>query len=415
VARLEIDQVTGIEGAASDRGVVLVVDDSRMNRLVLQRSLEAQGHTVLLAEDGQQALDRIAQQPVDLVLLDIEMPVLDGYAVLERMKSNPDLRAIPVVVISAIEEQEAAVRCIELGAEDVLPKPFNPVLLRARLQASLARKRLHDLEQEYLAALASAKAAAEAANDAKSSFLANVSHELRTPLTSVLGFAKIARRQLDERVRPALPTDESPQAADAAAAVARIDSSLATIVSEGERLTALIDNVLDLAKIEAGRYELRRDRVDVAAVVDRAIAATAALADGKGLAVTRRLTGGTPDVIGDRDALVQVVVNLVSNAVKFTDRGEIAVAAGRRDGHVVVSVSDTGIGLAPAQRDQIFEKFVQGSDPRTQKPRGTGLGLAICREIVERHGGRIWVASEPGRGSTFSFSLPPAPEAAAGG
>lgn len=135
---------------ADAQGQILVVDDNRMNRIKLSRSLEVQGHTVSLAEDGQSALDMLQAEPFDVVLLDIIMPVMDGYQVLEAMKADPELRDIPVIVISALDEMDSVVRCVEMGAEDYLPKPFNPVLLQARLNASLQKKTLRDLEKAYL-------------------------------------------------------------------------------------------------------------------------------------------------------------------------------------------------------------------------------------------------------------------------
>jgi two-component system, cell cycle response regulator len=134
----------------ADGGTVLVVDDDPVNRAILQRGLERQGHRVRTAEDGRQAVEMLASEPVDVVLLDVLMPEMDGYAVLERMKADDRLRDIPVVVVSALDEMESVVRCIEMGAEDYLPKPFDPTLLRARINAGLAKKRLRDLEAEYL-------------------------------------------------------------------------------------------------------------------------------------------------------------------------------------------------------------------------------------------------------------------------
>ncbi len=163
--------------AASGR--ILVVDDNRMNRLKLSRSLEGQGYAVGLAEDGQQALDVLANQSFDVVLLDIIMPEMDGYQVLERIKASPDLRDIPVIVISALDEIDSAVRCIEIGAEDYLPKPFNPVLLRARLNASLQKKKLRDLEKAYLQQEVTLRQSEKLATLGKLS--AGMAHELNNP------------------------------------------------------------------------------------------------------------------------------------------------------------------------------------------------------------------------------------------
>jgi signal transduction histidine kinase len=255
-----------------------------------------------------------------------------------------------------------------------------------------------------------AKEAAEAANEVKGTFLASVSHELRTPLTSVVGFAKVIRRQLDERILPNVDaTDPRTERA-----IKQVRENVSVIVTEGERLTTLINNVLDLAKIEAGRVEWRMEPTSMLEVIDHALATTSGLFEAKGLSVERALPPALPLVVADRDSLTQVVINLLSNAVKFTEQGTVTCRARATEEGIVVAVVDTGIGIAPADQGVVFEKFTQvGGDTLTDKPHGTGLGLPICREIVERHGGRIWLESELGRGSTFSFLLPLAPPAGA--
>ncbi|MGZ5127886.1 MAG: ATP-binding protein, partial [Burkholderiales bacterium] len=254
-----------------------------------------------------------------------------------------------------------------------------------------------------------ARAAAEEADAAKSSFLSTVSHELRTPLTSVLGFAKIIRRRLEERLFPMIAEDDRKVAQTKKQVIENLD----VVVSEGERLTKLIDDVLDLAKIEAGKFTWNMSSVSMSDVLDRATAATASLFETRKLKLIRTVEPELPTVTGDQDRLIQVVINLISNAVKFTDAGAITCAA-RRDGdELVISVIDSGIGIAPADQPKVFEKFKQVGDTLTDKPKGTGLGLPICKEIVEYHGGHIWVESEPGKGSTFSFTLPIAEAAVA--
>jgi signal transduction histidine kinase/DNA-binding response OmpR family regulator len=247
-----------------------------------------------------------------------------------------------------------------------------------------------------------ARAAAEQADAAKSSFLSTVSHELRTPLTSVLGFAKIIRRRLDERLFPLIPEDDR----KVQQAKQQVIENLGVVVSEGERLTKLIDDVLDLAKIEAGKFTWNMGSVSVTDVIDRATAATSSLFEAKKLNLIRDIEPDLPAITGDQDRLIQVVINLISNAVKFTDAGSITCSVHRRDSELIVSVKDSGIGIALADQPKVFEKFKQVGDTLTDKPKGTGLGLPICKEIVEYHGGRIWVDSEPGQGSTFSFTLP---------
>ena len=247
-----------------------------------------------------------------------------------------------------------------------------------------------------------ARAAAEDADAAKSAFLSTVSHELRTPLTSVLGFAKIIKKRLEDRIFPLLTTDDR----KVRQTIQQVGDNLNVVVSEGERLTKLIDDVLDLAKIEAGKLEWHMATVSIADIVDRAAAATSSLFEQKGLPFIKDVAPDLPPVLGDADRLLQVVINLVSNAVKFTSAGSVACRARLQDDGITVSVIDTGLGISPPDQPKVFEKFKQVGDTLTDKPKGTGLGLPICREIVEHHGGRIWVESEPGRGSTFSFVLP---------
>jgi signal transduction histidine kinase/DNA-binding response OmpR family regulator len=287
------------------------------------------------------------------------------------------------------------------------------------VQSTDQEGRFTDADQRLLATIASAvgvafhnahlfeetrlaRAAAEEADATKSSFLSTVSHELRTPLTSVLGFAKIIRRRLEERLFPLIPEGDR----KVLQAKQQVVENLGVVVSEGERLTKLIDDVLDLAKIEAGKFTWNLTNVSMADVIERATSATSSLFDAKRLTLIRDVESDLPVINGDQDRLIQVVINLISNAVKFTERGSVTCAAHKKDGELVVSVTDSGIGIAPADQAKVFEKFKQVGDTLTDKPKGTGLGLPICKEIVEFHGGRIWVESAPGKGSTFSFTLP---------
>ncbi len=246
--------------------------------------------------------------------------------------------------------------------------------------------------------LQEAKEVADEASRVKGAFLSTVSHELRTPLTSVLGFAKLIKKRLGDAVGPAVAPDDR----KAQRALQQVNENAGIIVAEGERLTALINDVLDLAKIESGKVEWHMQPVAVGEIVQRAIAATNALSGAKGLVVHTEIDSSLSTVVGDPDRLIQVVINLLSNAIKFTDQGAITCGAHRVDGAIEVRVTDTGTGLAPEDQGKVFEQFVQVGDTLTGKPTGTGLGLPIC----EHHGGRIWVESAVGMGSTFAFTLP---------
>jgi signal transduction histidine kinase len=247
-----------------------------------------------------------------------------------------------------------------------------------------------------------ARAAAEAANESKSAFLANVSHELRTPLTSIIGFTRMVQKRLAERILP-LVAGADPRVTRAAD---QVSENLRIILAEGERLTSLINDLLDLEKIGAGKMVWHMGPLQLAEVIDQAHAATSTLLEAKGLAWVREIPPDLPKIHGDRDRLEQVLINLISNAVKFTQQGAITCRVEPVAQELVVSVIDQGIGIAPEDQVLVFEKFRQVGDTLTGKPKGTGLGLSICKEIVTHHGGRMWLRSELGVGSAFFFSLP---------
>jgi signal transduction histidine kinase/GAF domain-containing protein len=273
-------------------------------------------------------------------------------------------------------------------------------------------------------------------DQAKTNFITAVSHELRTPLTSILGFASLIQRDLQRRIVPHLDSEEEP-----GQAVSRIQHNLAIIEQESMRITRLINDMLDIAKIEAGQMEWRMEETNLTGVIDQAVTATTALAEEKNLPVQIHLPSGKlPPVWADQDRISQVMTNLLANAIKFTERGDIEVRGwilsvkdgslectdpiptlydsvgaiqenltklGFSDGTwVVVSVTDTGVGIKPDDIPYVFEKYRQVGDVAASPLKGTGLGLPISKEIVEHHGGRIWVESKQGKGSTFSFALP---------
>ncbi len=239
----------------------------------------------------------------------------------------------------------------------------------------------------------------------KTDFISTVSHELRTPLTSVLGFAKLIQKKLEESIFPLIQTDDK----KVNRSVRQVTENLEIIVSEGTRLTKLINEVLDVAKIEAGKMQWSMDILAITEVIDRAFSATSALFEQKSLIPIREIESDLPNIYGDKDRLIQVVINLISNAVKFTESGHITCRVNLDQQSIVVSIIDQGVGISESDQPKVFEKFKQVGDTLTDKPQGTGLGLPISREIVEHHGGKIWVESEIGKGSTFSFRLPIAP------
>jgi signal transduction histidine kinase len=228
----------------------------------------------------------------------------------------------------------------------------------------------------------------EAASLHKSQFLANMSHELRTPLNAVLGYAEL----IQDGIYGEVPD--------------KIHEVLGRIQQNGRHLLGLINDVLDLSKIEAGQLTLAPADYSMREVVLSVVSATEALAAEKKLALEVDVPPDLPHGRGDERRLTQVLLNLVSNAIKFTEAGSVRIRASVEDGSFVVAVTDTGVGIAPEDQARVFEEFQQVDSSSTRKKGGTGLGLAIARRIVELHGGRIWVESTPGQGSTFLFTLP---------
>jgi signal transduction histidine kinase len=245
-------------------------------------------------------------------------------------------------------------------------------------------KQLRDREQS----LVEARALAEGASRHKSQFLANMSHELRTPLNAILGYTEL---MLDNIYGE--PTD-------------KMRAVLARIQSNGKHLLGLINDVLDLSKIEAGQLTLSATEYSIKEVVHNVYSALEPLAKAKALALTVQMPARLPAAQGDERRVTQVLLNLVGNAIKFTDKGDVSITVSSSDESFTVAVRDTGSGIASGDQLKIFEEFQQADSSTTKEKGGTGLGLAISKRIIEMHGGRLRVDSVPGEGSTFYFTIP---------
>ena len=230
--------------------------------------------------------------------------------------------------------------------------------------------------------------ALERANRLKSEFLANVSHELRTPMNAIIGYSKLMLDGLDGELN------------------AQQEADLGRVTTAADNLLGLINGLLDLSKIEAGRMELTVEEVDIRPIVEDVVALVHPQSDAKEIEVRAKIPTEVPTILADRARFRQVLVNLVSNAVKFTDKGAVILSATTGDGWVTVSVSDTGIGISPEAQAYIFDEFRQADASTTRRYGGTGLGLAISKRLVALHGGRIWVESGAAGGSVFSFTMP---------
>lgn len=286
--------------------------------------------------------------------------------------------------------------------------------ITAEYEASEATLLAKEAAEEAEGKLRDSYAELEAANQRlleldklKSDFLSSVSHELRTPLTSIRGFASLIDREFSRSFALLASEDGALQKKSQ-----RISDNLAIILKESERLTRLINDVLDLSKIEAGRIEWRNELICAEKMVMDSLNAAQGMFDLKpAVALHFEIQENLPNIAGDTDRLQQVLVNLLNNAVKFTEQGKVTARAFLNQEHMIqIDVQDTGVGFSPEDAEAIFDKFQQSNkgDTLTSKPQGTGLGLTITREIITWHGGRIWARSELGKGSVFSLVLPPA-------
>jgi signal transduction histidine kinase len=236
----------------------------------------------------------------------------------------------------------------------------------------------------------------------KTNFLSTVSHELRTPLTSIIGFTEMVKRKFEGPIVEELDlTMEKNQSS-----VIKIRRNINIILSEGERLSNLINDLLDISRMEAGKFSLNMREINIEEIITQVITLTNPIIRDKSLQVIQNIREPLPKIMADKDKLMQVIINLVSNAIKFTDEGCIVCTARRVKENIIVSISDTGVGIKEEDKKYVFEKFSQVGDNFTSKPCGTGLGLSICKYIIEEHGGKIWVESEIEKGSDFSFSIP---------
>jgi CheY-like chemotaxis protein len=417
---------------------ILIVEDSATQAVRLQYILEEHNYLVTTAKNGIEALARLKERLPDLVITDIIMPEMDGYELCRRIKDGSVSREVPVMLLTSLSDPSDVIKGLQCGADNFITKPYKEDFLVSRINGILINREIRktasttlgleiyfggqkytitsdriqiidllfssfenaveknqDLEnairelkttQEQLAR---AKEAAENANRAKSLFLANMSHDIRTPMNGIIGMTDLC---LDTEL-----TDEQRE-------------YLRMVKSSADSLLSLLNDILDFSKIEGGMLELEQIDFNLSNTVEDTVKSLAYLAHRKGLELACRIHGNVPvSLVGDPGRLRQIIVNLVGNALKFTEKGDVLVEVNlqeEREDDAVLSflVTDTGIGIPHEKQEKIFEAFSQADESTTRRYGGTGLGLSISTKLVSLMGGNIWVESEPGKGAVFRFT-----------
>lgn len=391
---------------------ILVVDDDPTARLLMRDALQKTGFDVHLALDGADALRQFAGEFFNLVLLDVDMPGMNGIDVCTALRSKGG-EHLPIVMVTGLDDVKSVEAAYQAGATDFIAQPINWALIghrvnyllrasRALSELSEANRRSKQAEVEWIqhrdhleelvaartSELAQAKQAAEAANAAKISFLANMSHEIRTPMNAISGMSQLMRRA---GVTP-----------EQAIKLDKIDAS-------SQHLLEVINAILDVSKIEAGKLVMAEDEVNVEAITSEVVAMLLGLAQDKNLELDVQTEPLPQHLLGDPIWLQQALLNYVANAIKFTAAGSVTLRnriEDESDDSLLVrfEVQDTGVGIAPETLGRLFSPFEQADNSTTREYGGTGLGLVITQRVAELMGGTAGAESILGAGSTFWFT-----------
>ena len=380
----------------TDPANVLIVEDDEGSRITLTALLASEGYSGFTCETAEEALNHMVRQPPDIVVGDLQLPDGTGLQVLWALKKiNSDAQFILSTGHATVE---TAIEALNEGAFAYHVKPLDFQALSSSIRNALRQQRLVIENRSLLQSLQQTNAELEQTNtelatasEAKTQILSTVTHELKTPLTSIVGYVDLMLLQKD-KVGPLNDRQER---------------YLERVKNNSYRLKALIDDLLDISRIEAGSLQLNIEDFEVRLEIDEVLRSLQGAINDKRVRILVNIPTGLGQVRGDRLRFYQVVTNLISNACKYSpESATVAISAKEQDGFVQLNVSDTGYGISPEDQARLFSKFFRANTEETQRVSGSGLGLFISKHLVEAHGGQMWVSSEEGKGSTFSFTLP---------
>lgn len=344
------------------RGRVLHIDDEESIRFTIKMLLEDEEYEVIQAENGQEGYKKAIEYSPDVILLDINMPILNGYETLEKLKANDQVKDIPVIMNTANNQEDDQVAAFEAGAVDYIPKPAREMELLARLDTHISHYRMLKFRERFLFGL---------------------NHDLKSPLAVIIGMNNLLKLDKNED---------------------SINNVQQVINDASQKMITLINNFLDVGKLQSGGIELNKNECDLNSLITAEINLIKTQADFK--RITLNFPKGNCPIICDEELIQRAFANLLSNAIKFTpEEGSISVMTESFENNYKIQLRDTGKGIPEEKREEIFDMYAQVGKGR-KEGEGTGLGLSIVSEIIKAHDGKIWVDPEVKDGASFCIELP---------
>ena len=380
------------QSCSSNDAWILIVDDDPIVRSLMRDALEDEGFSVVEAEDGVEACRVCEERLPVLLVVDVVMPQMDGFELCRELRNRPATKDVPILIATGLDDLHSVAKAYDAGATDFIAKPLNWLILNHRIRYMLRAARAFNELRQNQERLRTAKEDAEAANRAKSEFLTNMSHELRTPLNAIIGFSSMMRDQL------------------AGPLGTQYLDYTKIIVESGTHLLAIINDILDVARAETGRLKLSEEEVDIADIVSLSAGMIRTLAEKAEVECSFEVADDLPLFWGDPTKMRQILINLLTNAIKFTPAGgEVRLTATQeQNGAINFLIKDTGIGIPADKMAIALAPFGQVDSSLARRYDGVGLGLPLTKRLLELHNGTLEIISEPGRGTEVTALLPPA-------